>query len=176
MRCFAFALAAVLGLLAATPQAAFADSINQFRFDSHLSNGYEAQGLISIDVTVGQVTQSWFTLSQNGNVDAIFDQPNYAQPVNGAYLAQFADAAHGYTYELLLPQATLVNYTGGPVCLAAPGTSCLGATTNVGYCTTAGCVGTCNELASCGIQMDNGFCATPGTVSILVPVNTGMAV
>ncbi|KAI0716409.1 hypothetical protein C8Q76DRAFT_855926 [Earliella scabrosa] len=67
-------------------------------------------------------------------------------------------------------------YTGGPVCLAAPGTSCLGATTNVGYCTTAGCVGTCNELASCGIQMDNGFCATPGTVSILVPVNTGMAV
>lgn len=115
-------LAFVLVLIA--PWSAVADTISQFNFDSHLSDGYEAQGLVSIDVTDGQVTQSWFTLSHNGTVDTLFSEPNYAQPIGGAYLAQFTDQAHAYTYELLLPQATLVNYTGGSVCTTAH--TCLG--------------------------------------------------
>ncbi len=115
-------LLALLSLFVAP--AALADSITQFNFASDLTSGYQAQGLLSVDVTNGQVTDSYFTLSQNGTVDAIFSHPNYAEPVNGAYLAQFADPVHGYIYELLLPDATLVNFAGGSTCTATH--TCLG--------------------------------------------------
>ncbi|EJF67483.1 hypothetical protein BD309DRAFT_1021231 [Dichomitus squalens] len=59
-------------------------------------------------------------------------------------------------------------YNGGATCLSAPGTNCLSATNNVGFCDRSGCSGSCNQLASCGTRLDNGFCATPGTASILV--------
>ena len=104
--------------------AGHADTIKNFNFSSDLTNGYTAQGLVSIDTTDGQVETSFFTLSQNGIVDATFTQPDYSQPISGAYLAQFADTNDGYTYELLLPNATLVNYAGGSVCTVA--NTCLG--------------------------------------------------
>ncbi|KAJ7107782.1 hypothetical protein C8R44DRAFT_319962 [Mycena epipterygia] len=59
-------------------------------------------------------------------------------------------------------------YNGGATCLAASGTSCIAATTNVGFCDKGGCGGSCNELSSCGTPLSNGFCDTPGTNSILV--------
>jgi len=59
-------------------------------------------------------------------------------------------------------------YNGGAACLAAPDTQCLAATNNVGFCDRGGCTGSCNQLASCGTRLDDGFCATPGTASILV--------
>ncbi|PIL23593.1 hypothetical protein GSI_14906 [Ganoderma sinense ZZ0214-1] len=61
-------------------------------------------------------------------------------------------------------------YTGGAKCLHAPDTNCLGASdTSVEFCTSAGCAGSCTQLSACGTKMDNGFCFTPGTESIVVP-------
>ena len=103
---------------------AHADTITNFNFASDLTNGYTAQGLVSIDVTDGQVVTSYFTLKQNGILDATFTQPDYSQPTSGAYLAEFQDSAHGYTYELLLPNSGLIGYTGGAVCTFS--STCLG--------------------------------------------------
>ncbi|KAI0739158.1 hypothetical protein C8Q80DRAFT_1204519 [Daedaleopsis nitida] len=60
-------------------------------------------------------------------------------------------------------------YNGNAKCLSAPGTACLAATTNVGFCDRSGCGHSCNQLSTCGTRLDNGFCYTPGTASILVP-------
>ncbi len=60
-------------------------------------------------------------------------------------------------------------YNGGATCLNAHDTNCLAATHNVGFCDRAGCRGSCNQLSTCGTRLDNGFCFTPGTKSILVP-------
>ncbi|TFK71102.1 hypothetical protein BDN72DRAFT_838207 [Pluteus cervinus] len=60
-------------------------------------------------------------------------------------------------------------YNGPAICLDAPGTNCLAATANVGFCDRGGCGGSCNSYATCGTSLDNGFCYTPGTNSILVP-------
>ncbi|EJF67486.1 hypothetical protein BD309DRAFT_966824 [Dichomitus squalens] len=59
-------------------------------------------------------------------------------------------------------------YTGGATCLDAPDTNCLAATNNVGFCDRSGCGHSCNQLSTCGTRLDNGFCYTPGTASILV--------
>lgn len=59
-------------------------------------------------------------------------------------------------------------YTGGPTCVDAPGTSCLAATNDVAFCDRGGCGGSCNLLSTCGSPLDNGFCSTPGTASIVV--------
>ncbi|KAH9846538.1 hypothetical protein C2E23DRAFT_574230 [Lenzites betulinus] len=59
-------------------------------------------------------------------------------------------------------------YNGGATCLNAPDTNCLAATNNVGFCDRAGCGGSCNQLSTCGTRLDNGFCFTPGTRSIIV--------
>lgn len=103
---------------------AHADTIKNFTLASDLSNGYSAQGLIAIDTTDGQVQSSFFTLSQGGLVDATFTQPSYAQAIDNVYLAQFSDAKSGYTYELLLPNASLVGFGGGSVCTTTH--TCLG--------------------------------------------------
>ena len=59
-------------------------------------------------------------------------------------------------------------YNGGATCIDAPGTSCLSATNNVGFCDRGGCGGSCNQFSSCGTKLQNNFCFTPGTASILV--------
>ncbi|KAK0477045.1 hypothetical protein IW261DRAFT_1566509 [Armillaria novae-zelandiae] len=59
-------------------------------------------------------------------------------------------------------------YNGGAACLDAPNTVCLAATNNVGFCSSAGCIGTCTLLTSCILQLQGGFCYTPGTKSIIV--------
>jgi hypothetical protein len=104
--------------------AAHADTIQNFNFSSDLTDGYTAAGLVSIDTTDGQVESSFFTVARNGIIDATFTEPDYNQPIDGAYLAQFTDSKDGYTYELLLPNATLANYGGGSVCTIAH--TCLG--------------------------------------------------
>lgn len=59
-------------------------------------------------------------------------------------------------------------YNGGAACLNAPDTTCLAATNNVGFCDRAGCGHSCNQLSTCGTRLENNFCYTPGTKSILV--------
>lgn len=76
-------------------------------------------------------------------------------------------------------------YNGGATCINASGTRCLAATHNVGFCDRGGyvsvaymeggrcsvfsrCKHSCNQLSTCGTRLDNGFCYTPGTKSILV--------
>ena len=59
-------------------------------------------------------------------------------------------------------------YTGGGTCLNAPNTNCLGASHNVAFCDHANCTGECSQLSTCATTMNNGFCFTPGTESILV--------
>ena len=104
--------------------AAHADTITTLQLSSDLTGVYTAQGLVSIDVTDGQVVSSYFTLAQNGMTDATFTQPDYSQPIYGVYLAEFQDSADGYTYELLLPNSSLTGYQGGSVCTLA--STCLG--------------------------------------------------
>jgi hypothetical protein len=58
---------------------------------------------------------------------------------------------------------------GPNTCLNAPDTKCLMASSSVSFCDGGGCGGSCNQFASCGVPIDNGFCQTPGTSSILVP-------
>ncbi|TFK64314.1 hypothetical protein BDN72DRAFT_881575 [Pluteus cervinus] len=62
-----------------------------------------------------------------------------------------------------------VVYNGPNTCLDAPSTNCLMATADVGFCDRGGCGGSCNQFSSCGSTLNNGFCSTPGTASILVP-------
>ncbi|KAH9928850.1 uncharacterized protein B0H18DRAFT_953771 [Fomitopsis serialis] len=59
-------------------------------------------------------------------------------------------------------------YNGGATCLSAPNTQCLAATNNVGFYDRGGCGGSCHQLSTCGTELDNGYCYTPGTASILV--------
>ncbi|KAL1747379.1 hypothetical protein HDZ31DRAFT_80496 [Schizophyllum fasciatum] len=59
-------------------------------------------------------------------------------------------------------------YNGLAKCLYAPGTNCLHATHNVGFCSGSGCGGGCNQLSTCGTRLDAGYCWTPGTNSIVV--------
>ena len=59
-------------------------------------------------------------------------------------------------------------YDGGPTCINAPGTACISATGNVGFCDRSGCGHSCNQFSSCGTKLSNNFCSTPGTQSILV--------
>lgn len=117
-------LFALVFILSAVGGHAWANTINQFNFSSTLTNGYTAQGLVSIDITDGQIVTSYFTLAQNGVTDATFAQTDYSQSTYGVYLAEFQDAVHDYTYELLLPNASLVGYTGGSVCTTTH--TCLG--------------------------------------------------
>ena len=63
---------------------------------------------------------------------------------------------------------TCQTYNGGATCINSPGTSCLIATNNVGFCDRGGCGGSCNQFSSCGTKLQDGFCFTPGTASILV--------
>ena len=62
-------------------------------------------------------------------------------------------------------------YNGGATCLNAPGTNCLSATGNVAFCDHSNCHGSCNDFNDCGTRLDNNFCYTPGTNSIVVPAN-----
>ncbi|KAN0085668.1 hypothetical protein V8E55_006802 [Tylopilus felleus] len=59
-------------------------------------------------------------------------------------------------------------YNGGATCLDAPDTNCLAATNNVGFCSSSGCGGSCNQLSTCGTQLEYGYCYTPDTQSIAV--------
>ena len=59
-------------------------------------------------------------------------------------------------------------YNGGATCIDAPDTNCLSATNNVGFCDSGGCGGSCNQFSSYGTPLENNFCYTPGTQSILV--------
>ncbi len=95
---------------------AHADTIQSFNFNSDMNGGYTAQGTISVDENAGQIVDSDFTLSQNGAVLATFMQPDYSQPFDGSYNAEFLDSTSSYTYELFLPNASLVGYQGGSIC------------------------------------------------------------
>lgn len=59
-------------------------------------------------------------------------------------------------------------YNGGPTCIDAPGTKCIAATNDVGFCDRKGCGHSCHQISTCGTSLENNFCYTPGTQSILV--------
>ena len=59
-------------------------------------------------------------------------------------------------------------YNGGTTCLAAPDTNCLSATNDIGFRDKPGCTGDCTFLTGCILQLEDGFCWTPNTQSILV--------
>ncbi|KAF6754990.1 hypothetical protein DFP72DRAFT_1169948 [Ephemerocybe angulata] len=60
-------------------------------------------------------------------------------------------------------------YNGNSVCLAAPDTVCLQASTQVAFCSQPNCLAPCTQLSNCIQRLDNGFCYTPDTKSIIVP-------
>ena len=112
MRVFLSALACTLLL----SPSAHADTIQSFNFNSDMTGGYTAQGTVSVDEDAGQIIDSDFTLSQNGAVVATFAQPDYSQPFQGGFNAEFLDSTSSYVYELFLPNASLVDYQGGSIC------------------------------------------------------------
>ncbi|KAF4579934.1 hypothetical protein AB1N83_009953 [Pleurotus pulmonarius] len=59
--------------------------------------------------------------------------------------------------------------TGAGICISAPNTNCLVATTDVRFCSSSGCRGACNSFNSCGTRLNNNFCFTPNTQSISLP-------
>ena len=63
---------------------------------------------------------------------------------------------------------TCAVYSGGAQCLSTPGTNCLAATNPVLFCSTDCCDSPCTSLTACGVPLDNGFCFTPDTNSILI--------
>ncbi|KAK7014358.1 hypothetical protein R3P38DRAFT_2545534 [Favolaschia claudopus] len=60
--------------------------------------------------------------------------------------------------------------TGSARCFETPDTACLSATTNIAFCNQAKCKGKCTPLSSCNKYLGDGFCYTPGTRSISLPV------
>ena len=52
--------------------------------------------------------------------------------------------------------------------MVASGTNYLAATNNVGFYDDGGSGGSCNQFSTCGTKLQNNFCFTPGTASILV--------
>ncbi|KAI0079866.1 hypothetical protein K474DRAFT_1591234, partial [Panus rudis PR-1116 ss-1] len=60
-------------------------------------------------------------------------------------------------------------YNGGATCLHAPGTQCLMATADVSFCSGGNCDGPCSGFNACGTRLNNNFCFTPNTNSIVVP-------
>ncbi|KIK51007.1 hypothetical protein GYMLUDRAFT_50858 [Collybiopsis luxurians FD-317 M1] len=63
---------------------------------------------------------------------------------------------------------TCQTLTTSDTCLSVPGTECMMASEDVAFCDKSGCGSSCNSFADCGTKLDGGFCATPGTNSILV--------
>jgi len=59
-------------------------------------------------------------------------------------------------------------YVGGATCLNTLNTQCLSATQDVSFCDQRGCTGNCKKFSECEIPLNNGFCATPGIMSISV--------
>ncbi|KAI0334602.1 hypothetical protein GY45DRAFT_1318197 [Cubamyces sp. BRFM 1775] len=59
-------------------------------------------------------------------------------------------------------------YNGGAACIDAPGTQCMWATQDVGFCDKESCDGHCSSLSLCGTELAAGYCYTPGTKSIVV--------
>ncbi|KAH9889012.1 hypothetical protein C8Q73DRAFT_709346 [Cubamyces lactineus] len=59
-------------------------------------------------------------------------------------------------------------YDGGAACIDAPGTECMAASIDVGFCDKESCDGDCSSLSECGTELDGGYCYTPGTKSIVV--------
>ncbi|KAI0372651.1 hypothetical protein BV20DRAFT_1050542 [Pilatotrama ljubarskyi] len=58
----------------------------------------------------------------------------------------------------------------GPSCVDIPRSQCISATDDIGYCDERACDGNCNELADCGTMLNNGFCFTFDTKSIVLPI------
>ncbi|RPD58870.1 hypothetical protein L227DRAFT_576888 [Lentinus tigrinus ALCF2SS1-6] len=92
------------------------------------------------------------------------------KPINGSVPRAAADIMVTYCTKRTqnVCGGTCTVYNGGSTCISAPGTACFSATGNVGFCDHGGCSGSCNQLSSCGTRLDNGFCSTPGTSSIIV--------
>ena len=124
-----------------------------------------------------QVTVNLITIEQfkhwlaNTDADVVF----HGKPIGDPRLSDF------YKRNALDTMVTYCNrridnicggdcqvYNGGPTCIDAPGTSCLFATGNVGFCDREGCGGSCNQFSTCGTVLEGNFCDTPGTASILV--------
>ena len=64
-------------------------------------------------------------------------------------------------------------YTGpGDQCLRTEGrVDCLAATHDITFCATQTCSEHCNGYALCGVRMESGFCLTPSTNSIQIPIS-----
>lgn len=61
--------------------------------------------------------------------------------------------------------------TGNGICINAPGTNCLAASTDVAFCDYDNCDSSdgCHNLSQCGTRLNDGYCFTPGTNSISLP-------
>ncbi|KAF6741659.1 hypothetical protein DFP72DRAFT_762048, partial [Ephemerocybe angulata] len=57
----------------------------------------------------------------------------------------------------------------GNVCISAPDTTCLQASSNIAFCSTPNCVAPCTQLVNCIQNLNDGFCFTPETRSIIAP-------
>ena len=137
---FAVAVAVLLGSCAA----ARADTIKTFNLSASLYDGGTATGTVTLDATTGQFTASNIALvTSAGNAS---DSGAPVSTTSGSNYDSNLFAVTGnsaYYFNLVLPVASLVNYTGGSLC------------TYYG-------AGACSNQFS-GIQNSNGSTADPIT-------------
>lgn len=112
MRRLLMAMSVVAGLVLST--SAHADT---FPITSTLSSG-TLLGSITIDVVTGVATAGDFTILSNGatfvfsGTDVTYSAPDSVD----TYFASFLDTTANDSFSLVLPTASRVGYTGGPIC------------------------------------------------------------
>lgn len=118
-----------------------------------------ANGIVSLEEM-----KAWVDRQNPSNITIIGDPFNTLGRRDGAVTVTFCTQKSG-----TICSGSCTVQSGNGQCIATPGTNCLFATSDVAFCDSSDCGGSCNEFDSCGTVLENGFCDTPGTKGIAIP-------
>ncbi|WP_260702947.1 PEP-CTERM sorting domain-containing protein [Edaphobacter flagellatus] len=104
-----------------------ADTINTFVVAANLRNGGTVSGTLEIDTTAGFFRKIDLSLVE-GATTYIFDNETGTTNPNVHYVTGWFNGSPGSFLSFSIPGATLVGYSGGPVCSISNFMSCGGVT------------------------------------------------